>query len=439
MAKELAFETSITQLSIQKLSPQSPWTGVIGAAAGMGLFSWISLQYGIAGWWGTRIDRPVLLWMVVSVVFLIMGLFDQVMLGGHRAHPNVRPSYHATWKPLFCSSLWRFLALLVVLSAARYVYFSHPFYGGAFYEPFRRFFPVLYAVFLVVGFPYILLTLRWRAGSKAELKDPGLHVLLWTRTLGRIVLNASRRHRCPAFNNRRSKIVFLGFLVEFFFLPLMTVFLHNQFMDFAQAIRTLHDPRVPVDFNGVLYPLCYHGLYLMDVLLASGGYALPMRWLDNKIESVEPTLVGWVVALVCYPPFDMIANTYITYGSASGTWLMHRPVLFFTSKIFVLVFAAIYSIATLMFGTRFSNLTHRGILTRGPYGVVRHPAYAAKNLSWWMEKLGRMDNPFNILSLALWNGIYVWRAWTEERHLGQDPIYREYCRRIRYRFIPGLI
>ena len=72
-------------------------------------------------------------------------------------------------------------------------------------------------------------------------------------------------------------------------------------------------------------------------------------------------------------------------------------------------------------------------------GVVRHPAYAAKNLSWWMEKLGRMDNPFNILSLALWNGIYVWRAWTEERHLGQDPIYREYCRRIRYRFIPGLI
>lgn len=38
---------------------------------------------------------------------------------------------------------------------------------------------------------------------------------------------------------------------------------------------------------------------------------------------------------------------------------------------------AIYAWATIMFGGRFSNLTHRGIITNGPYPWTKHPAYRA--------------------------------------------------------------
>jgi protein-S-isoprenylcysteine O-methyltransferase Ste14 len=37
-----------------------------------------------------------------------------------------------------------------------------------------------------------------------------------------------------------------------------------------------------------------------------------------------------------------------------------------------------------------------------------------------------------------WNLLYVARAITEEQHLSADPHYREYKKRVRYRFIPGL-
>ncbi|WP_430991383.1 isoprenylcysteine carboxylmethyltransferase family protein, partial [Escherichia coli] len=46
---------------------------------------------------------------------------------------------------------------------------------------------------------------------------------------------------------------------------------------------------------------------------------------------------------------------------------------------------AIYAWATVAFGFRFSNLTHRGILTHGPYAFSRHPAYLSKNLFWWIS------------------------------------------------------
>ena len=39
------------------------------------------------------------------------------------------------------------------------------------------------------------------------------------------------------------------------------------------------------------------------------------------------------------------------------------------------------------FGFRFSNLTHRGILTHGPYAWTKHPAYLSKNLFWWFAVL----------------------------------------------------
>jgi protein-S-isoprenylcysteine O-methyltransferase Ste14 len=97
-----------------------------------------------------------------------------------------------------------------------------------------------------------------------------------------------------------------------------------------------------------------------------------------------------------------------------------------------------------------SNLTNRGIVSHGPYARVRHPAYAAKNLAWWIGALPNLYAIFAsgnlryglyaLLSLSGWTLLYVLRAITEERHLlmGGNG-YAEYTQRVRWRFIPGII
>ena len=99
---------------------------------------------------------------------------------------------------------------------------------------------------------------------------------------------------------------------------------------------------------------------------------------------------------------------------------------------------ALYAASTAVFGLRFSNLTHRGILTRGPYAWIRHPAYLGKNLAWWAENLANFASPIQAFYLLACNAIYVLRALTEERHLRLDPDYRAYCEKVRWRFIPGV-
>ncbi|MCG3776215.1 MAG: hypothetical protein JW395_3067 [Nitrospira sp.] len=87
---------------------------------------------------------------------------------------------------------------------------------------------------------------------------------------------------------------------------------------------------------------------------------------------------------------------------------------------------------------RFSNLTNCGIITSGPYRWTKHPAYLAKDASWWLinipflppdGSLATAVKPFVMLGFV--NLIYLLRAKTEERHLSQDPVYREYSEFIR--------
>jgi hypothetical protein len=85
------------------------------------------------------------------------------------------------------------------------------------------------------------------------------------------------------------------------------------------------------------------------------------------------------------------------------------------------------------FGCRFSNLTHRGILTNGPFALTKHPHYLFKNISWWLvvvpfiSKTSFLDSVRACLMLAMFNFIYFMRARTEERHLSRDPAYVAYA------------
>ena len=112
--------------------------------------------------------------------------------------------------------------------------------------------------------------------------------------------------------------------------------------------------------------------------------------------------------------------------------------------IVALVF--IYAWATVIFGIRFSNLTHRGIVTNGPYRYFRHPAYLSKNICWWLIHLpflSTVDSATALQNCALLlmvNGIYYLRARTEELHLEADERYQAYSAWIeRHGILPRLL
>ena len=227
----------------------------------------------------------------------------------------------------------------------------------------------------------------------------------------------------------------LGWLIKGFFLPLMFTYMCNDLSRF-----------IAYDFARLGYSTAFdflHDLfYFIDVGLVSMGYLMSLRLTDTHLRSAEPTMLGWVVALMCYEPFwSLIGRQYLAYDTGYGwrAWLSNSPVFDFIWATLILALTAIYVWATVSFGARFSNLTHRGIITNGPYRWTKHPAYIAKNLSWWMISIpfmaqGTPDETLRhcLLLLGL-NGIYALRAKTEEWHLSRDPDYVRYAQWIEAR------
>jgi protein-S-isoprenylcysteine O-methyltransferase Ste14 len=224
----------------------------------------------------------------------------------------------------------------------------------------------------------------------------------------------------------------LGWTVKGFFLPLMTVYLSGEIKSLNDALANLGDGHALMP----VYQVFYHVSYTLDLLFCVVGYSAAIRLFDAQIRSVEPTVAGWLVALMCYQPFySVIGKFYLQYddGTFWDNWLQDWPAVRVAWAAVVIALTLIYSLCTVSFGLRFSNLTHRGIITSGPYRFTKHPAYLAKNLSWWLisvpfvSELGWGAALRNCLLLGLLNGVYYARARTEERHLSADPTYVAYA------------
>jgi len=182
-------------------------------------------------------------------------------------------------------------------------------------------------------------------------------------------------------------------------------------------------------------------MFMIDVVFATVGYVLTMKPLDAHIRTANPYAAGWAAALICYPPFILMGEggplDYHpgTAGPGGWTfWLENYPLATALMGAWLVLLTGIYAWATVAFGLRFSNLTHRGILTHGPYAWSKHPAYLAKNLFWWSAVLpflattgSPVDMIRNTAVLAMVSGVYYWRARTEERHLSEDPAYQDYA------------
>ena len=270
---------------------------------------------------------------------------------------------------------------------------------------------------LVLSVPYVL----WIDRRLKEPRDGAWH-------FGRLVIGR------PAGVDREIVYDFLRcWTIKGFFLAFMISIVPGNWADVMRA------PMAEITADPVaLARWLIAAMFLIDVSFATIGYVLTMKPLDAHIRSANPHAAGWVAALMCYPPFILMGpGGPLDYHDGSGEWThwmaAYPTAMAFTG--FVLVgLTAIYARATVAFGLRFSNLTHRGVLTHGPYAWTKHPAYVSKNLFWWIATLpflatsGSMtDAVRNTAVLAIISGVYYWRARTEEKHLGADPDYRAYA------------
>ncbi len=409
---------------------------------------------------------------VLLMVFFAMFLVETLVFKVHRRHfdftqgrsLDVRAVKRIVgrWAAVcFCLGLGWFLYVALGEYAFNQFEVGKVFFEGVstqnmpyhFYAKYILFFTVAVPAIAVFCIPYF-----WMVERYARDDGPIDEFLILARCLYNAILGLVAPYRKGAFkaavSNKHVHNLMRGLGVKFFFIPLMMIWCVNSWNNWEHdAHYILYEMPVFVwsDPHQVAYLFRYihHGFFnmiiTMDLTIALIGYIASARLLDTQVTSAEPTLLGWMVALLCYPPTNMqLTAIYLNFGT-SLQWeytLIDSPILSILVSLAVLFLMGVYAWGTIAFGMRFSNLTNRGIVCTGPYAYVRHPAYITKGSSWWFESLPFIHSwPagfINVLHLLSWNIIYGLRAWTEERHLMREPHYRDYCKKVKWRFIPGI-
>jgi protein-S-isoprenylcysteine O-methyltransferase Ste14 len=113
----------------------------------------------------------------------------------------------------------------------------------------------------------------------------------------------------------------------------------------------------------------------------------------------------------------------------------------FVIAVQVLALAFMIS-ARITFGMRSfhaaANTTEGELVTRGPYGIVRNPIYAAMGLLAWAGIGAHLNLVSAALGLLVLGGTLV-RIFAEERELRKHygDAYAAYCMRVK-RLVPGV-
>ncbi len=278
-------------------------------------------------------------------------------------------------------------------------------------------------------------------GQRDHPDTSGAHGYVFLQVAARFLLRClQQQSRSPLFISRAEKTLFLFILVKLFFIPVMIQFTVGNYHDFMSEIRrVIHhkgSQTLFTGFNNIVFPVAVTAFYLLDTLLFAFGYLFSSSRLRNRIKSVDPTWSGWLVTLACYPPFNNLTASLAPHHSATYAYF-HSIEATFVMRLVVMLLLFVYVWASVSLGTKCSNLTNRGIVQRGAYRIVRHPAYISKVLVWWITLIPVLPHiPLAAAGMLVWTVIYFLRAVTEERHLSEDPDYVAYCTKVKYRFIP---
>ena len=165
--------------------------------------------------------------------------------------------------------------------------------------------------------------------------------------------------------------------------------------------------------------------------------ALERRMKVGPTAEREPTqkliitviLAGFVLLLII-PGFD-----HRWYWSEVPTWLV------LTSDAFVVLSLIATAVVVRQNGYAASTVTVEAgqpVISTGLYAIVRHPMYSAALVMTGFTPLA-LGSYWGLLMIVPIVATLAWRLLDEERVLKRDlPGYVDYCRRVRYRLIPGI-
>jgi len=392
--------------------PRSAVNGAVGAAGLAGLFAWVLVARHY------HIDGPYAAMLAVIACGLPMVGWSLLVDRVHR-NPTTGLDWSRPprpWRETIDISLVKLAGLWATWGVIAVVYCIGRWYWSGQYLFAMEMLAAAAPVLVALSIPYVL----WLDRRLADPRD-GAHAF------GVMLLGQGTADREALAEHVRS------WAVKGFFIAFMISIVPGNWADVIRwpIAAVISDP---VEMTRFLIA----AMFLIDVAFATVGYVLTCRPLDAHIRSANPYAAGWTAALICYPPFILMGNggplDYHPGTQEWSYWLAGHPPLLGLVGALLVALAAVYAWATVAFGLRFSNLTHRGILTHGPYRWTKHPAYLSKNIFWWLSTMPFLattgsltDTVRNSAILALVSGVYYWRALTEERHLAADPAYRDYA------------
>jgi|SRR6185437_3132469 len=141
-------------------------------------------------------------------------------------------------------------------------------------------------------------------------------------------------------------------------------------------------------------------------------------------------LLAGFVLLIVIPGFD-------------HRWNLSRvpPWLVLTADIFVVLGLLGTAAALRQNSYAASTITVEAgqpVISTGLYATVRHPMYSAALVMTVFTPLA-LGSSWALLLVILLIPVLAWRLLDEERFLARElPGYVEYCRKVRYRLVPGI-
>lgn len=405
--------------------PKSDVSGFVGLTGLAGLALWIALCHfwpEIVDQWGLSSPRERLTGPNAALVGLVFCAMPMVLWSVLVEKVHMRPSTGIDWKlkrPLSAIvdiSITKLAGLWATWAIIGFLYCLFRWYWDGPYQIAMTVLGWAAVPLFLLSVPYVL----WLDRMLVEPRDACWHFGAWL--IGR-----------ETHDTAQIPIHLRAWAVKGFFTAFMISIVPGGFADLVGrdwgGIW-----RDPVAISNLLVLV----MFVVDEQIGTVGYILTVKPLDAQIRSANPYLAGWVAALMCYPPFQMMnQGGPLFYEAATADWawwLQGQGAVLWLWAALLIVLTGIYAWATVAFGIRFSNLTYRGVLTHGPYRWTRHPAYLSKNTFWWCATMpflvtngSTTDAVRNAVCLAGVSAIYFWRAKTEERHLlCEDAKYREY-------------
>lgn len=153
--------------------------------------------------------------------------------------------------------------------------------------------------------------------------------------------------------------------------------------------------------------------------------------LTRRAPELQDRSPGIAVAVIVAYAYTYAQVAYLRWVPGNSGWPAGGLVLVTLGAC--LSFASLLSLGR-WFGVRPAL---RGLATKGPYRVVRHPIYLAYMLADIGYNLQEWNAGTVLLVLAGWSSL-LYRIRAEERMLSRAAGWPAYIAQVRYRLLPGL-